>query len=906
MMYRYLKICVLSATVAMLCANGMYGVSFWCNECKEEIKKGSWGQHVFKKHKDDGRRPRLFCSEHPILSSKPGMVWRMHLCKWHDGEGWGESHLYNLWCQVCKTDFPLEEWEMHSEINDKNNVEIYEFRCRACNQNIGNGTGVRSKHVREQGCKGNTLPCEFLCKSCDCEKFFNQKDAIDHAKKHEKNGMETRKVLFRCQTCNEDVSGDQLEKHVGLLCDFWCKICNCLVLNGLGYSHLKELHSDILKPMLFYCKICKTDVTDWNEHVKRQHGGICEGFDCPRCKCRVNGAWETHVKMSHSGLCLFCSKLIAGEEDREVHMKKMHKIYCPFCKEQIFKVPLSVHIKREHEVWNARYSFSFCSCRLSQFCSGRFFLQHLFKVHKGTLCLCELCNSVMFDEHFKSHLNLFHQDRYFQCDVCHTEIEDCFREQHKCLSGLWCQFCQEMIPSQGGSGSDTYEHHLEEKHKSVKRCPFCKKFSWSKDYQRHLDEQHFFKCSKCEVRFDENSKLDEHMVSAHKWYRCPDCGKIVKERRSHWKLKHGCTFLCDFCESGFFSFKGYFAHMQEKHAEQGFVCKTCENFVRKDDKKAKWHKELHYVYCPLCQKNGMDNVLIVQDETFRQFAEHVIKEHKCKSACGWNQQTPQFEHASNCPNNPICPVCNEYFPEPSREDHRLWHGCHSECPFFKDMNGKEHHFDCREKKFPVCPMCWEKNIIRYHLVSKHDCSDKCRIVSEGGKWKVSHDSDTCLRKLQIFLCPVCFDDHADVAHMAKHDCLSGCALDQKINSWVHADNCPHNRITFKCDLCEEENVGPQHMMESHKCNPKICEYADGIWWHDSNCKGAYPPFKCPECGLDNANRAHMKENHCKEKDAACFQKKGTHTWIHDSGCPCWNYKEEDDGNENDAFSDFED
>ena len=885
MVHWYLKICVLSAIVVMSYSNRMQGVSFWCKECKQVIKKGFWGQHVYKQHKDDGRRPLLYCSEHPKLPYEPGMWWHFHfsLDLDHDGEGWGECHSYSLWCQVCKTDFPLEEWEVHSEINDKNNVEIYEFRCRECNQNIGNGLGARSKHACEEGHKENILPCEFLCKSCYCEKFFNQKDAIDHAKKHEKDGMETRKVLFRCQTCNENVSGDQLEKHVGLLCDFWCKICNCLVSNGFGYAHLKKFHSEVLKSTLFYCEICKTAVEDWNEHIK-QHDGVRGDFFCPRCKLWVGGTYETHVELGHSGLCLFCSKLITDEESFEVHMKKMHKIHCPFCKEQISKVPLSVHIKREHEVWNARDSFSFCSCRLSPFCSAWSFLEHLRKAHKGKVGLCKLCNSVLLKEDFESHAGMFHQDRYFRCGVCQREIENCFREKHECLKGRWCQFCQEMIPSQEGS----YEYHLKEKHKSIKKCPFCEKIMWPEFYEEHLNKEHSFKCSECGGRFNENSKLNKHMVGVHKWYRCPDCGKIVKERRSHWKLKHGCTFLCDFCESGFFSLKGYSAHMQEKHAGQGFVCEVCEKFIPKGDEKTEWHKKLHYVYCPLCEKN---EVLIVQDGTFRQLAEHVVKKHNCKSACGWNRQTLEFEHVSNCPNNPICPVCNKYFPEPSREAHRLCHGCSPECPFFKDMDGKEHHFDCSEKKFPMCPICNNNDIIRYHLVHVHECSDKCRIVFEDEKWKVNHDPSCSSDK---FFCGICLADHVNAVHMRKHGCLSGCALDRKIGSWVHVDGCP--TVTFKCDLCGKENVTRQHMIEIHKCDPEMCKYEDGIWCHDSNCKGAYPPFKCPVCNFDNADREHMKE-HCT---TACYQKKGTSTWIHDCECSYWIY------NENDAFGDFED
>ena len=46
MVYRYLKMCVLSLCVAVLCGGRAFGVEFWCQCCCKNIKDENWGKHV--------------------------------------------------------------------------------------------------------------------------------------------------------------------------------------------------------------------------------------------------------------------------------------------------------------------------------------------------------------------------------------------------------------------------------------------------------------------------------------------------------------------------------------------------------------------------------------------------------------------------------------------------------------------------------------------------------------------------------------------------------------------------------------------------------------------------------------------------------------------------------------------
>lgn len=54
------------------------------------VAKGSRGRHVLEQHKDDGRRPSLFCAEHNV-TFELGIPCEAHLSLYHAEKGWRED-----------------------------------------------------------------------------------------------------------------------------------------------------------------------------------------------------------------------------------------------------------------------------------------------------------------------------------------------------------------------------------------------------------------------------------------------------------------------------------------------------------------------------------------------------------------------------------------------------------------------------------------------------------------------------------------------------------------------------------------------------------------------------------------------------------------------------------------------
>ena len=165
----------------------MQGISFWCDECKKEIKKGSWGRHVFNQHNDDGRRPLLYCSEHKA-TFKSGIQLKAHLEFDHPEKGWDENlRSYKLSCKACKWELSVSEWEFHSEIDCKNGYKFLlnwsrdDFWCTLCGEKVAKSLAyehMRVKHFKalKEALKENRL---FYCKKCNEEVGNSWNDHVE-------------------------------------------------------------------------------------------------------------------------------------------------------------------------------------------------------------------------------------------------------------------------------------------------------------------------------------------------------------------------------------------------------------------------------------------------------------------------------------------------------------------------------------------------------------------------------------------------------------------------------------------------------------------------------------------------------------------------------------------------------
>ncbi|GAB6021324.1 hypothetical protein CHUAL_003934 [Chamberlinius hualienensis] len=200
------------------------------------------------------------------------------------------------------------------------------------------------------------------------------------------------------------------------------------------------------------------------------------------------------------------------------------------------------------------------------------------KTHVCSHCDATLPSQFLLIEHVKTE----HPDRRLHCDICseHFELESLF-EKHK-NSRLHKYHTDGLTENTGESTGEDYA------------CDQCKFKSFSKSgllfhlamHQGPVD----FNDEKVVVE-DENFDCNKRS----KYYRCPECGEIVKVNllRSHLVTHTGeKPFPCQFCAETFTAKVTLASHVRTRHREKKFSCDYCPYKTQRRAKLAA-HLEVH-------------------------------------------------------------------------------------------------------------------------------------------------------------------------------------------------------------------------------------------------------------------------------------------------------------------------
>jgi len=187
---------------------------------------------------------------------------------------------------------------------------------------------------------------------------------------------------------------------------------------------------------------------------------------------------------------------------------------------------------------------------------------------------------------------------------------------------LWtCEICKKKVLGMKGFRWHMRKHKTgaEEDKTSIAKvpCDICGVFMLEKSLKHHHLNDHSEEIIKCDIcDYTANSK---YKVAVHrkrhfnKITNCPECGKVVKDLKSHFRRKCGNTkekerHFCHLCEKSFSLKHGLDRHIKNIHQRIcGFHCDMCE-YKTYDNYNLKLHisknhtKEDMEKICPYCQQ----------------------------------------------------------------------------------------------------------------------------------------------------------------------------------------------------------------------------------------------------------------------------------------------------------------
>ena len=257
---------------------------------------------------------------------------------------------------------------------------------------------------------------------------------------------------------------------------------------------------------------------------------FCFSFLRPRLvvKCLSEETIEKYLKKkSYQFSCSSCGFVTKHKFSLFLHRKRHdEKVQCSICEKFV------TNIDRHRKIHFLKKSFSCNLCDYKTKFSKN--LKIHARIHNKTKC--KICSKLVSD--LKEHQRKVHREMRFACDACNykTNVKSSIRL------------------------------HILNHNKS--RCPICKKLV--ADIVRHVKNVHtserLFSCDVCDYKTKVSSSLRRHKITHEKPSECPECKKMIFDKKLHIKNVHGEKKSCKICGKIMASrHLGY--HMKRVHKE---------------------------------------------------------------------------------------------------------------------------------------------------------------------------------------------------------------------------------------------------------------------------------------------------------------------------------------------------
>ncbi|XP_034651246.1 zinc finger protein 62 homolog isoform X1 [Drosophila subobscura] len=401
-----------------------------------------------------------------------------------------------------------------------------------------------------------------------------------------------------------------LERHRPRAC-FVCGYENTNIdelFQHLHYSHEPE--------GTLFCDLCDRTFRDaavFAEH-RSSHANVSNTTYCC-CECmatfETRGKLNGHVRLMHSNVisCELCSREFASEVTYNVHMKS-HLIIerdlhiCVSCGQlSESEEKMNEHLAVED---SACYGAESCvellrDAYVCEYCTTYFKQKSDLQAHRESgvhdngVFWCQPCDKEFPDmKLYRHHLRNF---QALRTDVAHRKMDICtfFMCDQKGCSAAYANW--NSLYTHKRRTHDAPEKQQEKSAKPLQewQCQFCLKLCRSKmSLSVHVARSHNndnVVCSLCNASYKSKEALENHHAYWHEPIECPQCFKIVKNRRNydtHVNVVHSNKkrYTCSVCEKGFYHKSEMEAH--KRLHSQSYSCDQC-SFTTRNKKSLSVH-----------------------------------------------------------------------------------------------------------------------------------------------------------------------------------------------------------------------------------------------------------------------------------------------------------------------------
>ncbi|XP_043641341.1 zinc finger protein 27 [Drosophila teissieri] len=419
-----------------------------------------------------------------------------------------------------------------------------------------------------------------------------------------------------------------LEKHRPRAC-FVCDYASTNI--DELFQHLNYAHEPV---GTLFCDLCDRTFRDpsvFMEHNKSHANVSSTTYSCGECMANFEsrGRLNGHMRAMHGSVisCELCSREFATEATYNIHMKK-HLIIekdvhvCSTCgllsdsRETLLAHVDSVKTacfgsKIYVELLRDAYVCEYCS---SYFKEKDSLQAHRDSgVHKDGVFWCQPCGKEF--AHMKLYRHHLRNYQQLRADSTHRRLEICVYymcDQENCSESYvnWNSLYTHKRRTHESSNKQA-----EKSSRSAQEwvCQFCLKECRSKmSLSVHVARSHNndnVTCPLCNASYKSRDALAKHHAYWHEPIECPECFKIVKNRRNydtHVNVVHSNKkrYSCSVCEKGFYHKSEMEAH-QKLHG-QSYNCDQC-SFTTRNKKSLSVHVlGQHYkrfaFECNVCKK----------------------------------------------------------------------------------------------------------------------------------------------------------------------------------------------------------------------------------------------------------------------------------------------------------------
>lgn len=236
-----------------------------------------------------------------------------------------------------------------------------------------------------------------------------------------------------------------------------------------------------------------------------------------------------------------------------------------------------------------------CPLCLKRFDHEKRLRRHIIVSHQKRAYKCDKCRASYYtkqnlEKHCKSHSD----DYFFECDVCHLKYKHEITLKHhqvRAHSDIAAQFICDSCGQSFKVRVDLLVHINRKHNTNIHICRYCGKAVTDLSHEwKHKKRAEMaslkFSCHLCIRKFQNRTRLDNHLLLHKQGYKCIECNVIVTSSRQlkyHKDRMHKPGTTCPICKKVFVSSgNNFYQHVLTHAGIRPYNCDICgEDFTQR-------------------------------------------------------------------------------------------------------------------------------------------------------------------------------------------------------------------------------------------------------------------------------------------------------------------------------------